>query len=140
MKYRLKVNCKKDRLKEIRDFVKEALHSYEACDVKLNQLVLAVDEVCANLIIHANGCNPDKCLELDIKVDDGKGITIEIIDFGQTFDYNNYQTPTIDELIKSRRQGGLGMRLIKEIMDDVEFLQVNNRNTCRLYKKLDSCS
>ncbi|MCZ6899981.1 MAG: ATP-binding protein, partial [Bacteroidetes bacterium] len=58
MDYRYNCQCSKEKLKKIREFVSEVLHKYNLTEVKINELVLAVDEVCANLIIHSHNCNP----------------------------------------------------------------------------------
>ena len=73
MKFNLKVYCEKTRLKEIRDFVSDKLQSYTTDEVEINQLVLAVDEVCANLIIHSNACNAQESINLEVLVN-GVGI------------------------------------------------------------------
>lgn len=47
----IRVNCTKKNLKLIRDFVTEYLRALALSDILMNQIVLAVDEICANLII-----------------------------------------------------------------------------------------
>jgi serine/threonine-protein kinase RsbW len=41
-------------------------------------------------------------------------------------------------VIKSKRKGGLGIILVKRIMDKIEFESIQNKNICRLYKILKS--
>ena len=51
----LRIACSRIHLQQVRDFVRDYLSSRELPEVIVNQVVLAVDEVVANFIIHANG-------------------------------------------------------------------------------------
>ncbi|MEP2025058.1 MAG: ATP-binding protein [Reichenbachiella sp.] len=134
--HQFKTNCKRERLKEIRHFVAEVLADIGLSEIDAHKIILAVDEVCANLIIHSNKCNPSECLELFIE-DHGKdGVLFEIIDYGIGFNYNNYKEPNLEEIIRKRKKGGLGIMLVKNIMDTVEFKNEENKNICRMIKKI----
>lgn len=138
MKYSLKVPCSKSKLKTIRAFVDETLGQYSISDVDLNMLVLAVDEICANLIVHSyNTSKSADCIELHIHVEETEGITFEIVDRNnEGFNILNYKEPMLKELVKSRRKGGLGLMLVKRIMDEVQFKSSGRGNICRLYKRM----
>jgi serine/threonine-protein kinase RsbW len=99
-------------------------------------MVLAVDEVCANLIIHANKCDPSNKISLIVKVQPDHEIQFLIKHEGDGFDINKYQEPGIDELVSSRRKGGLGLMLVKRIMDEISFTTEKNHNICTLIKHL----
>ena len=137
MKYKFTASCSKEQLKSIRAFVNSSLNNHGLSDIDISTLVLAIDEVCANLIIHSHHCDPSHFLDLVINVQNGQGITFEIIDQGMGFDINQYIEPTVTELIKRKRKGGIGLILVKRIMDDIQFLKVNDKNTCKLFKKID---
>lgn len=131
----IRVNCTKKNLKLIRDFVIEYLGAYALSDIMTNQIVLAVDEICANLIIHANQENPDKfiCLNINKQKD---MLKFEISDNGIAFQQSNYKEPDIEENIRTGRKGGVGIALVNRIMDKVEFTTARNQNVCVLYKKI----
>ena len=137
MKYNRKVPCTKNHLKEIRGFVNNSLGQHGLSDVDISAMVLAIDEICANLIIHSHQCNPKEHIEIIINVDFHEGVEFRIVDEGVGFDINQYNEPTIDDLIQSRRKGGIGLILVKKIMDDIDFIKSNNKNICRLFKKID---
>lgn len=136
MKHKLTISCQKDNLSVIRQFISQSLDLYEIQDLEKHKLVLAIDEVCANLIIHANQCNPNESLEVKLNVLPHKQITFTIVDRGAGFDINNYNEPSMDEIISSKRKGGLGLMLVKRIMDKIEFTTEKNHNICRLIKEL----
>ncbi|MBW3545134.1 MAG: ATP-binding protein [Bacteroidetes bacterium] len=138
MKYSIKVPCCKSKLKTIRSFVDETLGQYVVSDIDLNMLVLAVDEVCANLIVHADieDKMSEECIVLNIQVRKNT-IVFEVIDHkDRGFDFSNYREPKLEDLVKTRRKGGLGLMLVRRIMDDVEFKTKDHLNVCRMVKKL----
>ncbi len=134
MNYRFKVPCKKEKLRDIRLFVSDALKNHALQDVQISTLVLAVDEVCANLIIHSHKCNPKEYIEIAISVDTNNNIVFDIIDNGAGFDISSYSEPSIGEIVKEKRKGGLGLILVRKIMDKIELITEDNKNICRLVK------
>ncbi|MFC5269102.1 ATP-binding protein [Adhaeribacter terreus] len=129
----IQVSCSKKNLKTIRDFVTQYLSQYDLSEIVLNQIVLAVDEISANLIIHANQENADKFMELAIERKNGQ-LLFEISDNGVSFQRSNYKEPDIEEYIRIGKKGGVGIAIVNRIMDKVEFTTLNGRNICRLYK------
>lgn len=136
MKYSVKVPCLKDNLHKIRAFVSEVLHQYDLTEVQINNMVLAVDEVCANLIIHSYQCRPEEEIEVDININSHNKIIFEIIDRGEGYDIRKHQEPAIEEIIKSKRKGGVGLMLVKKIMDEVDFVPGKAYSIVRLTKNL----
>ncbi|WP_439881399.1 ATP-binding protein [Pontibacter sp. MBLB2868] len=131
----IRVNCTKKNLKLIRDFVTEYLHALTLSDILMNQIVLAVDEICANLIIHANQEDPNKFISLTIQKKQ-EMISFEIADQGVPFSRSEYQEPNIEEHIRIGKKGGVGIALVNRIMDKVEFTSNGSKNVCILYKKI----
>jgi len=127
------IGCNKEELTEIRRFTSDVLEEYKVPDLQAHKLVLAVDEVCANIMIHANNCDPSNKIELEI-IFKPKQIIFTFRDKGIGFDINKYQAPPINEIVSSRRKGGLGLMLVKRIMDKIEFATEKNYNICRLIK------
>ena len=129
----IRISCSKKNLKTIRDFVTQYLSQYNLSEIVLNQIVLAVDEISANLIIHANQENADKFMELAIERKNGQ-LLFEITDSGISFQRANYKEPDIEEHIRIGKKGGVGIAIVNRIMDKVEFTSENGQNICRLYK------
>ncbi|MFT7031844.1 MAG: serine/threonine-protein kinase RsbW [Cyclobacteriaceae bacterium] len=135
--HKFKTPCRREKLKEIRKFISDVLTDIGFSDIEVHKVVLAVDEVCANLIIHSNKCNPSESLEIFIEANKEGTVTFDIVDYGIGFNYNNYKEPNLEEIVRKRRKGGLGIMLVKKIMDSVEFSQENDKNVCRLMKKFE---
>ncbi len=136
MEYKFKVPCSKNKLGDIRDFLHEILSENAIPEVTVGTLVLAVDEVCANLIIHSHNCNPDDQIELNVKINGDLDIVFDIIDHGEGFDIADYKEPSISDIVKQKRKGGMGLMLVRRIMDDVVLIKKKNKNVYRLHKKI----
>jgi len=137
MNYQYNTGCSLENLKGVRDFIRKSLRGHVASDVVLNEIILALDEMCSNLMIHSHQCNPDDRIEIHIDVPQKGKVVFEIVDDGEMFDINHFNQPEIDNLIQEKRKGGLGVRLVKSIMDEVVYTNRNGKNVCRLIKKID---
>ena len=136
MKYSYKVPCKKEKLRDIRGFLKPILDKHGLSEIDASTLVLAVDEVCANFIIHAHKCNAKDSIELEVIVKNKSGIIFNIIDKAEIFDISQYVEPKLEDIIKKQRKGGLGLILVKRIMDDIQIIHEPSKNICRLIKNI----
>ena len=133
-KYKYKVGCNIENLKGVRDFIRGSLKNHNIPEIQVSEIVLALDEMCSNLMIHAHHCKSDDLFELNILVENDSPLVFEIIDDGTVFDINEFNTPAIDNIIHEKRKGGLGIRLVKTIMDKVEYQKTKDHNICRLVK------
>lgn len=131
----ISIRCNLNNSKHVREFVESTLSSHQLSDIVLNQMVLAVDEICVNLIKHANAEDNSKFLHLTI-CHQGDHFLFEIIDSGKAFQLSEYKEPDIATHLKEGKGTGLGMVLVFRIMDRVEFTSHDHRNVCRLYKKV----
>ncbi len=136
MKHKYKVGCSIDNLKGIRQFVRDSLQGYPIDEVMLGEIVLALDEMCSNLMIHAHHCNPDDLFELSVNTDKKSVLVFKIVDDGSVFDINSFDEPALDRIIHQKRKGGLGIRLVKSIMDTVDYSRQSGKNICILTKKI----
>jgi anti-sigma regulatory factor (Ser/Thr protein kinase) len=100
------------------------------------KLELAVDEACANVIEHAYGSDVTKEVSVRATLDD-QILEIFVIDSGVGFDPSSIEQKELDKLVAARKSGGLGMRLIKSLMDIVEYQMIPGvKNELRMVKKL----
>jgi serine/threonine-protein kinase RsbW len=137
MIYQYNIGCSLTNLKGIRDFVRNSLKGHRIPEVEVSAIVLALDEMCSNLMIHAHHCNPDHLIELHIDTNKDDKIIFEIVDDGSMFDINQFHTPDLGNLVHEKRKGGLGIRLVKSIMDHIEYSKRDNKNVCRLTKNVE---
>ena len=136
MKSALRIACSRQHLQQVRDFVRGYLSSRELPEITVNQVVLAVDEVVANFIIHANGEDENQFLDLTLTFDN-QDLNVEIADHGDTIYLPApHQNPDLRDYIRQGRKGGMGMTLVNRLMDRVEFFTRGNHTVCHLSKHL----
>lgn len=120
MKYQLKIPSLTDNLELIRMIVATVADKagFNADDV--SKIELAVDEACANVIKHAYSKDPQQPIDLVIEID-YKKIAIIVTDHGKGFDFTRIPKADVKEYLAEMRVGGLGIYLMKALMDEVEF-------------------
>ncbi len=91
------------------------------CDEKaLYEVQLAVDEACANVVLHAYRGMPPGDMEVSCQVND-QVLVIKVRDWGRTFDPCTVPEPDLDAPLEERTLGGLGLFLLKKVMDHIQF-------------------
>ena len=133
MNHKLNLSCQTSALSELRGFLQEQLDKTTLSEIVRHQVTLAVEEVCANLIIHSHGCNPKDHIFLEVK-DLKDKLIFEITDSGEAFNLLDYEVPDLKKVMIEKRKGGLGIILVKRIMDEIQFESSNGINICRLIK------
>jgi serine/threonine-protein kinase RsbW len=136
MMHNFKANCKEQNLKEIRNFVEKVLEQHLIPEVETGLLVLAVDEICANLMYHGHNCRADEVIEISI-IRQTDCLIFEIRDESDdAFDITRYEAPPMQQVIRERRAGGIGLILVKKIADQLYYAREGRENVCRLVKRI----
>ena len=119
----LRVKSKTENLSVIRDFVSEKALDAGLPMATVENIMLAVDEACTNIIKHAYKSSPEGKIILNIDYDEKK-FTITIIDYGKSFEPNSVPLPNLQKYYREHKVGGLGIYLMKSLMDDVKYTSV----------------
>jgi serine/threonine-protein kinase RsbW len=138
--FQLHVPSSTENLSMIRDFVGSIGERAGFTKGELVKLELAVDEACANVIEHAYGS--DSTREVTVKATiDPDVVQIRIVDTGRGFDPTAVKEADLDSLIRQGKSGGLGMRLMRSLMDEVHYEigpgQKNELTMTKLRKKTE---
>ncbi len=131
----LKIFSRTEKLEVVRDFILKAAEKAGFSGDDINKIILAVDEACTNIIKHAYKYSPLGLIEIKVKADAQK-LSIIIKDYGESFEPEKVPAPDIEELVKNKKIGGLGMFLMKKLMDVVEYDISPGKNQLKLVKYL----
>lgn len=135
-KFMLQVPASTENLALIREFVSSAAQQAGFDENEVAKLELAVDEACANVIEHAYGHDVSKEVIVRAKLDD-ETLSIDIEDTGNGFDPESVSQEELEQLISKRKTGGLGMRLMKTLMDEVHYeIEPGKKNALHMMKRL----
>jgi serine/threonine-protein kinase RsbW len=119
-KFSLQVPSSTANLALIREFVTAIGAQAGLIESEITKVELAVDEACANVIEHAYSHDATKVVIVRAVFDD-EALQISVIDEGQGFDPTKIKQENVSELVHERKSGGLGLRLINSLMDEVTY-------------------
>ena len=103
---------------------------------KVYQVTLALEEIFANIAKYAYPSN-DGMIDISYEIsEDKKQLKIVIRDKGIAFNPLAKEDPDLDASVAERKIGGLGIYIVKNIIDDIKYQRINNENVLELIKQL----
>lgn len=132
----LKVETRHDELDRVTAAVEEFAEEAEWPLDLVFKINLALEEVVINVMNygHEDGLHE---IELSLIADD-ESLTIEIVDDGRPFDpLNDAPKPDVNAELGDRNIGGLGIHLVRKMMDDVRYRREEGKNHLTLVTSLE---
>ena len=116
------------------DFVEAELERHSIADILLPELLIAVEEIFVNIASYAY--KPEEKGDVTLSVMIGEAAVIRFEDSGEPFNPLEKDDPDFDIPIMERKIGGLGINIVKNMMDEVEYEYTNEKNILTISKKL----
>lgn len=127
-------------LDDIRTLVAQAAQKAGLSDKAVYAVQLAVDEACTNIIDHAYGGESEEQIEITCEVTKDN-LKISMRDKGRPFDMDSVSSPDLNLPLSERQVGGLGIHLIRNLMDGINYKSTRETgNTLILTKNLEEVS
>jgi serine/threonine-protein kinase RsbW len=98
-----------------------------------SRLCVCADEIISNTIFHGYSDEFSHEIKAKLNVNNNR-IVFQIEDDGVPFNLLNECTPDIYECAENRKIGGLGIHIVKNLMDQVDYKRENNKNIVTLSK------
>ncbi|MFA4838239.1 MAG: ATP-binding protein [Candidatus Neomarinimicrobiota bacterium] len=95
---------------------------------------LALDEILTNIISYGYRDKDEHIIDIHLSLQAG-ALALEIIDDSVPFDPSDAPVPDVNQPLEERKIGGLGIYLVKNLMDEVEYKSDNGTNRLTLKKK-----
>jgi anti-sigma regulatory factor (Ser/Thr protein kinase) len=126
-----------EHLERLLGFVSEHAKEQGFPSDMLKKIELALEEALVNVINYAYPDKHDGEVEVSCGLDDHNRFVIEIMDSGTPFNPLSLSEPNLTQDVSERPIGGLGIHLIKKMMDEVEYRREGNNNilTLKISKK-----
>ncbi|MGB0908767.1 MAG: ATP-binding protein [Nitrospirales bacterium] len=120
-------------LGETRDKVRIALSQYGCSQDIIDDVVLAIDEACQNIIRHAYGNETNEQIAMQIQRQED-GLIITLRDYAPLIESDCMKPRNLEDI----RPGGLGCHFIQQIMDNVSIKNApeGNGNILQMIKYL----
>jgi len=120
LKDRLVVTNDTKYLIVVRDFIGRMIKQSRVTREDENKIVLAVDEAVTNIIEHGYDPGVEGLIELEVESEDTQ-FKVVIRDSGRVFNPESVGNPDMQRHIKAGRKKGLGIFLMRQIMDEVRY-------------------
>ena len=96
------------------------------------KVAVATDEAVTNVIKHAYGGKTNKFITLKATITP-ESLTLKVVHTGKALTNEDIKLPVMSDYIKERRKGGLGLYIMKQFMDEVNYL-VGKEHCCKMTK------
>jgi serine/threonine-protein kinase RsbW len=110
-------------------FVREYARAHGFSKDLILKIEVVLEEVLVNICLYAYGREPGK-IKINCKAETSRdGMRIEIVDYGKPFDpLEDALPPDRTPDISKRHIGGLGILMVRQMADEVEYCRKENSN------------
>lgn len=118
------------------EFVSEELAQYDCSSRTLYQIEVAIEEILVNIVSYAGLTEADG-IEIRCGVFEGPlRVILQFLDSGIPFDPLAKEDPDTSIEANMEREGGLGIFIVKQLMDDVSYIYEDGKNVLTIQKNL----
>lgn len=124
-----------DSLPRIFDFIEGFFASRRIDPAHLPVICLAVEELFTNMVRHCPGVASEIVIGMGL---DDRRLAVTLTDFDvDRFDINDRPDVRVDQPISERVRGGLGIHLVKKMVDRVEYEYADRKSRTTVIKNLE---
>ena len=123
------------QLSVLTEFLREFGSAAALAPAQVGTFELALEEIFMNIVMHGSepGITPRVEVSLNLGSD---AVTMTVEDDGPQFDPLSLPPPDVTASLAERKVGGLGVFLVRNIMDNVTYARTAGRNQLRISKRL----
>ncbi len=127
-----------DDLEHIRESIINFCRHYCSSDEEIDILEMAILEACHNAVLYGTKIKNKSLCELEL-IFDNQSIKAIVKNYGKAYEVLEKDSFSIDQDFLQYKNGGLGIPLIKSLMDSVEYSRKsNNMNELIIVKKINN--
>jgi len=132
-RYQMTRAAELESLSVFREFISDCCSRHKVPDETVFELKLAVDEACTNIIEHGyKGMSPGSII-LSFRIEPDR-ILVQLTDFGHVFEPASAPKPDLEAALEDRPLGGMGLYLIYQMMDNIDYESSEDGNTLTFTK------
>jgi serine/threonine-protein kinase RsbW len=130
------VSAESSQLAVLNQFLREFWTTAGLAAERMGAFELALEEIFLNIVMH--GSRPGAAPRVEVSLDLGTDlVTMTVEDDGPEFDPLTLAHPDVTASLADRRVGGLGVHLVRNVMDTVSYARLAGRNQLRMARRLD---
>lgn len=136
MEYTLVIKNKTEEIAKCSDFVEISCEALGVSMKWMLKLQLVLEEAVSNVISYAYSNNTVEDILIRISKK-GNALVVVVEDTGKPFDPTSKGDVDVTLPLEMRKVGGLGIFLMKKIMDEVDYKRIENRNILMMKKEIN---
>lgn len=123
------VEAKIEQIKCVTDLINESMEKEDFSKETQAVVNIAIDEIMSNIVFYSGS----EVIEIEYLTSDTE-VVISFADYGVSYNPLEAAMPDTDASAEERKIGGLGIFLVKELMDEVTYQNQNGRNILKIKK------
>jgi serine/threonine-protein kinase RsbW len=135
MKRQMSVPSDAAQLSILTQFLQEFWSAADLPPAETVSFELALEEIFMNVVMHGSPEGGVPRVEVSLALCDGC-LTLKIEDDGPSFDPLSLAAPDVTASLEERRVGGLGVYLVRQVMDAVSYQRLGGRNQLSMTKRV----
>lgn len=109
--------------------------NHELSEEMMSEIRLVIEEVVSNIIFY--GYDDDQIHDIELKLElAGTMLRIQVEDGGRPFNPVQHAGTEKSGSLEEYEHGGMGLQLVRGIMDDISYVFINGRNRLLMGKNL----
>ena len=126
-----------ENIDAVTEFINEQLETFD-CPMKMQMKIdVAIDEIVSNIAFYAYDDFVGK-VTLQIKrQEEPLAVVLTFIDHGKPYNPLDKKDPNVKLSVEEKTIGGLGIYMVKKLMDDVRYEYRDGQNVLKIMKKFD---
>lgn len=131
----VEINNNIEEITRLGDILEEYGNQYNIPPKVIQAFHLALDELVTNTISYGYADKAPHTILLAFVLNEEQ-LSVTITDDGQAFNPKDAPPPDLDSSVEDRRVGGLGIHLVKNLLDTFDYERKGKYNIVRLSKKI----
>ncbi|MEO8353815.1 MAG: ATP-binding protein [Chthoniobacteraceae bacterium] len=133
---KIRITPKVKEIERLTRLVRQFGELHEIPSRALYSINLALDEMVTNVVLHSvAGTSAHPGVDISIKTE-SQQLVATVTDSGQEFDPLQVPAPDLNAPLAERKVGGLGIHLVRSLMDAVEYAREGDKNVLTLRKRI----
>jgi serine/threonine-protein kinase RsbW len=132
MEVRLSVRADAQAVGLVGNFLEAFLREHSVSDDDAARFLIASEELVSNLVKYGYADEASRgSVTVTLRLRDDR-LRIELVDDGRPFDPFIHPAPDLDAPLEARPVGGLGLHLVKTMMDETRYHRAGGRNVTEI--------
>ena len=133
----LKITATLENMEKVQEFVHNKLDKYNVSEKIKSQIDIAVEEIFVNIAHYAYNPNVGEAV-IVCNIEEGDSAVVEISfeDWGKPFNPLEKEDADITLSAEEREIGGLGIFMVKQMMEKVDYKYEDNKNIFTIRKSI----